>query len=101
LIPSRTDPPLPTRQTLIAFLTRLLFGIYFIETGLLLIVGPWTEWWTRNLFADMLPGLRMLMAWSVTRIAVGALGLVTVVAGLSEVWRLLLRRPIPETSSQS
>ena len=80
-------------------MTRLLFAIYFIETGLLLIVGPWTEWWSRNLFAQLLPWLQLIMTWSLTRLAVNLLGLVTVFAGLSEVWRLLARRPYPRPSS--
>lgn len=80
-------------------MTRLLFAIYFIETGLLLIVGPWTEWWSRNLFAQLLPWLQLIMTWSLTRLAVNVLGLVTAFAGLSEVWRLLIRRPYPRPSS--
>ena len=60
-------------ETPIAFLTRLLFAIYFIETGLLLIVGPWTEWWSRNLFAQLLPWLQLVMASSLTRLAVNVL----------------------------
>jgi hypothetical protein len=64
-----------------------------------LIVGPWTEWWSRNLFAQLLPWLHLVMAWSPTRFAVNLLGLVTVFAGLSEVWRLLIRRPHPHPSS--
>jgi hypothetical protein len=71
----------------------LLFAIYFVETGLLLIVGPWTEWWSRNLFAQLLPGLELIMGWFLTRVAVNLLGCVTAFAGLTEVWRLLVRRP--------
>jgi len=40
-----------------------------------------------------------MMTWSLTRLAVNLLGLVTVFAGLSEVWRLLVRRPYPRPSS--
>ena len=64
-----------------------------------MIVGPWTEWWSRNLFAQLLPWLQLIMTWSLTRLAVNLLGLVTVFAGLSEVWRLLVRRPYPRPSS--
>jgi hypothetical protein len=76
-----------------------LFAIYFVETGLLLIVGPWTEWWSRNLFAQLLPWLQLVMGWVLTRLAVNLLGCVTAFAGLSEVWRLLMRRPYAGPSS--
>ena len=62
-------------------------------------MGPWTEWWSRNLFAQVLPWLQLIMAWSLTRVAVNVLGLVTAFAGLSEVWRLLGRRPYSRPSS--
>ena len=34
-------------------MTRLLVAVYLIETGLLLMVSPWTEWWRTNYFADL------------------------------------------------
>ena len=65
-----------------------------------MIVGPWTEWWSRNLFAQLLPWLQLIMAFSLTRVAVNLLGFVTAFAGLSEIWRLLLSRPYQRTTSQ-
>jgi hypothetical protein len=81
--------------------TRLLVAIYFIETGLLLIVVPWTEWWQRNFFADYLPWLQPVMAWPAIRAVVVATGLVTALAGLSDMRVLLYHRlgrrgPLPE-----
>jgi hypothetical protein len=51
------------------------------------------------LFAQLLPWLQLVMAWSLTRVAVNALGLVTAFAGLTEIWRLLIRRPYARPSS--
>jgi hypothetical protein len=66
-----------------------------------LIVGPWTAWWSRNIFAQWLPWLQVVMAWSLTRLLVNALGMITALAGISEVWRLLSRRTYPRPSSTS
>ena len=72
-------------------LTRLLLAAYFIETGLVLVVGPWTEWWRRNFFAAVLPWLPVVMASTTVRVAVSLTGIVTMSAGLSDAWRLLVR----------
>jgi hypothetical protein len=57
-------------------------------------VGPWTVWWTRNLVADLLPSVQPVMASEWTRAAVVALGLVTFLAGLRELWHLFVRPTI-------
>jgi hypothetical protein len=57
-----------------------------------LVVGPWTAWWSRNIFADMVPWLQPIMASAVTRAGVVTMGLVTVLAGLSEVRGMLAER---------
>ena len=82
-------------------MTRFLVAIYFIETGLLLVVAPWTEWWGRNFFADVLPWLHTVMALAAVRIAVAVMGLITAVAGLRDVRDLLFqwlsaRRGVPD-----
>jgi len=71
--------------------TRLLLAVYFIETGVVLVVAPWTDWWSRNFFAGLLPLVHRLMASSSVRLAVVGTGLVTIVAGLTEM-RLLFQR---------
>lgn len=40
------------------------------------------------------------MASSLSRLAVNGLGFVTVLAGLAEAWRLVIRRPYVRPSSQ-
>ena len=73
-------------------LTRLLFALYFIETGLLLVVAPWTPWWRRNLFAELIPGLPAVMASVAGRGVVIAAGLVTLAGGLHEARAVFSRR---------
>jgi hypothetical protein len=56
------------------------------------VVGPWTIWWRRNFFADVLPWLQPVMASPLTRTAVVLTGLVTMLAGLNEFRHLILHR---------
>jgi len=63
----------------------LIIALYFIETGVLLIAAPWTAWWHRNFFAEILPWLAPVMGSPVVQWAVVLTGLVTFVGGLREV----------------
>ena len=58
----------------------------------MLVVGPWTIWWRRNFFADLVPWLQPVMASSAARAGVVAMGVVTVLAGLSEFRELFIQR---------
>jgi len=71
--------------------TRLLFAAYFVEVGLVLLVGPWTEWWRRNFFLNVVPWLPAIMESVVARLGVSVMGLVTLFAGVSEAWAVLVR----------
>jgi hypothetical protein len=73
-------------------MTRLLIAVYLIEAGLLLMVAPWTAWWQRNYFADLLPWLRWSMAQPAVRLGVVATGVLTVLVGMSDLRDVLLRR---------
>ena len=70
-------------------LTRLLVAAYFIETGLILVVGPWTALWRRNFFAEVLPWLPALMASPIVQVGVALTGIMTMLTGLSDAWRVL------------
>jgi hypothetical protein len=69
----------------ITFLTRLLFAAYFLETGLVLVVMPWSNFWDRNLFVAALPAVQRLLSSPYARGAVSGVGLVTAVAGVLEL----------------
>jgi hypothetical protein len=71
----------------------VLVAAYLIETGLLLMVSPWTSWWHRNYFADTIPTIRwfMLSRWAWAFVA--AAGALTAIAGLADLYRAFSRRP--------
>lgn len=89
--------------TLIAFFLRLTLAFYFVDTGALLVVAPWTEWWRHNFFADMVPGLAALMTSPYVQAGVMGTGLITLLVGVGDVRRLLVgsvrsRPPSPPDS---
>ncbi len=77
---------------MIRALHRLLFVIYFLETGLLLIVVPWSTFWERNFFTEQLPAVRALLNNAFVRGAVSGIGLVNLFAGLSDLASILIAR---------
>lgn len=81
----------------ISFFTRALLAAYFIESGLILIVAPWTGFWGRNVFVDYYPGLAPVLAGFPLRAAVTVVGLITTLAGLAELGGLFARRRSPAT----
>lgn len=73
-------------------MTRVFVAVYLVEAGLILTAAPWTQWWSRNYFADLLPWLRMLMSTSGMRVLVVGVGLMTVAIGIAELWVALSGR---------
>ena len=66
-------------------LSRILLIVYFLETGLVLLVAPWTTVWERNLFVDMLPSLGSVVRLHGVRGTVSGVGLVSLAVGLWEL----------------
>lgn len=64
---------------------RLLYGAYFLEVGLLLIVLPWSGFWERNYFAQTWSELLPFITNSFVRGGITGLGLVNLVAGVSQL----------------
>jgi len=71
---------------------RLLLVGFFFEIGFVLIVVPWSAFWDRNYFAQVMPPLAALMTNNFVRGAVSGLGLINVSAGLSELVSMVLAR---------
>ncbi len=71
---------------------RLLLVGFFFEIGFALIVVPWSAYWDRNYFAQVVPPLTALMTNNFVRGAVSGLGVINVLAGLSELVSLVLAR---------
>lgn len=73
-------------------MSRLFVAVYLIEAGLVLTAAPWTTWWRRNYFADLLPWLRELMWTQGMQAVVVVVGLLTIAAGVTDLWTLFSRR---------
>jgi hypothetical protein len=73
-------------------LTRLLFIVYFLEVGLLLVFVPWLAFWDRNYFSHALPFLGAVMRNDFVRGAVTGLGVINIAAGLAELFSLFTAR---------
>jgi hypothetical protein len=71
---------------------RLLLIAYLIEAGLLLLIGPWSALWDRNLFVQSMPGLSELARSGFVRGAVSGVGVLCVGAGLADLAALVSRR---------
>jgi hypothetical protein len=55
----------------------------------LLVLVPWSSFWTRNYFASLLPWIGAVMANDFVRGAVSGLGVLNIVAGMAELLSLL------------
>jgi hypothetical protein len=71
---------------------RLVLVVFFFEVGIVLIFIPWSAFWDRNYFAQMVPSLQALITNNFFRGAVSGLGVLNVVAGFVELVSVILRR---------
>ena len=56
-----------------------------LEIGLLLVLIPWSRFWERNYFADVVPIVRFVITNNYVRGAVSGLGLVNIWLALLEL----------------
>jgi hypothetical protein len=75
---------------------RLLLTAFFFEAGLVLLIVPWSIYWERNYFVQLLPALEPLLTSDYVRGAVSGLGLVNLLAGFVEIWSFLTTRHVPD-----
>ena len=60
--------------------------------GLLLVLLPWSSFWDRNYFAELVPVLRAWITNNYVRGAVTGLGVVNLLAALADLSDLVTRR---------
>ncbi len=76
-----------------------MLALYLLEAGLLLVLAPWTQFWDRNYFAVLQPGLASWLTHPFVRGAVTGVGIVSVVAAVMEIGFMLSKRrvspPVP------
>jgi hypothetical protein len=75
---------------------RLLLTAFFFEAGLVLLIVPWSMYWERNYFVQVLPMFEPLLTNYFVRGAVSGLGLVNLLAGFVEIWSFLTTRHVPD-----
>lgn len=72
----------------------MLYVVFFVQVGLLLIVMPWwPAFWEHNYFALAWPPLRTFLTNDFVRGAVSGLGLVNLCAGFADLALLFTARP--------
>lgn len=64
---------------------RVLLTIFFAETGVVLLLAPWSAFWDRNFFAESLPFLHDFIVNNFVRGAVSGVGLVNLGAAVAEL----------------
>lgn len=77
---------------------RLVFAAGFLELGLVLVVIPWSMYWDRNYFAQVLPAVHQLITNNFVRGAVSGLGVINVAFGIAELVSLIASRQTRPTS---
>ena len=76
----------------------MLYVVFFVQVGLLLIVLPWwPAFWDHNYFAFAWPWLKPLLANNFVRGAVSGLGLVNLFAGFADLALVFASRERRET----
>ena len=91
-LPACTGSRRSRREAIIRTVSRLLFAAYFLEAGLILVVAPWSAFWEHNRFAASHPTVAALISSPFVRGAVSGIGVITVIAGLSELFSAIVTR---------
>ena len=72
-------------------MSQLLLFAYFLESGLLLLVVPWSTFWERNFFVESVPALAAVLTNPYVRGAISGLGAVCLGAAFAELGGVLTR----------
>lgn len=67
---------------------RIVFILFCVEVGLILLALPWTLLWDNNFFFSLEPSLREVLLSPYTRGAVSGLGAVNLWIAMTEAARL-------------
>jgi hypothetical protein len=77
-------PPRPTRSQLWIYRVWLMvFVLFCLELGIVLMVGPWTKAWTENSLSTGFPAIHDFLMNDFLRGAVSGLGLLDFWIGIS------------------
>lgn len=71
---------------------RLLYVVFFLEVGLLLIVLPWSAFWEHNYFVASWPLVSSLLTNNFVRGAISGLGFVNLCAAFVDLTQVFAAR---------
>ena len=76
--------------------------MYLLETGLVLVVAPWSTFWERNLLVETSPLFAGVIRLAAVRGAVSGVGVVNLCAGLWElaIWLIVIGRRVGATDAR-
>ena len=86
--PSPVPPLPPAVPRWYHKMTAVVFITFCLEIGLFLLIFPWTEYWSMNYFARLLPQVSRYWDNSYVRGGCSGLGLVNLYISLTEMIRL-------------
>ncbi|MBK9168071.1 MAG: hypothetical protein IPM24_11480 [Bryobacterales bacterium] len=69
-------------------LFALVFIVFCLELGVILLVLPWSEYWDNNFFSNWAPGWHDLWKNEYLRGAISGLGIVNIYISFSELFRM-------------
>ncbi len=77
-------PPKPTRSQVWMYrVWVVVFVLFCLEVGIVLMVGPWTHAWTENSLSASFPAIQEFLMNDFVRGAVSGLGLIDFWIGIS------------------
>ena len=81
-------PPAPPVYRWYHKASALLFIVFCLEIGVVLLVFPWSEYWDNNFFSTWIPRFKDLWDNSYLRGAVSGVGIINIYISFSELFRL-------------
>lgn len=73
---------------------RLLLTAFFVETGVVLLLVPWSEFWDRNYFVQGVAFVHAMAINNFVRGAVSGVGVVNLVAAIIEIKAMFADRRV-------
>ena len=65
--------------------------VFFIEVGLILVIVPWTTFWSRNYFIESVAVVRFILMANVARGCISGIGLLNLGVAIVEIFELSRR----------
>jgi len=81
-------PPPSRGRRLWRRVQTVVFILFCLEMGLVLLLFPWSSMWDRNYFFTLAPGWALIFSSSYLRGAISGVGLINVWIALTEAWRM-------------